>query len=92
MSTEILGVIIASISASFSIITTINQRSARLNERVTRLEVHSEDNCDLPERVTQVETITQFNQQRILSLEQELKESLKELKEIQIQILRSTVK
>ena len=90
MGTEVVGVIIASISASFSIITTINQRSARLNERVTRLEVHSEDQKDIPERVTQVEVKTDFNQSRILSLEQELKESLRELKELQIEILRST--
>ena len=88
--TELIGVLIAGISAGFSMLTVINQRNSKLNERLTKLEVHSSDVPNLVSRVVKLESSNEFIQKQLLELETELKEMMRQIRHTQLEILRSS--
>lgn len=87
---ELIGVLIAGISAGFSMLTVINQRNSRVNERLTKVEVQTADSPNIIARLVKLESSNEFMQKQLLELETELKEMMRQIRDTQLEILRSS--
>lgn len=88
---SIVSLIIGGASFGFSVLMYFNNNGRRANERITKLETKMDALHDIPSRVTKIETVAEHAHNRLDSLEMELKEAIKEVKELQMQIIQKLV-